>query len=218
MKEWTNCDTSPLGWLLVWFSVLLWSCSRYRSQTKGGSVVWSEMPVLRRLIFSQQDPPLLWKWKAWGWKFSHPGQKTFHYRVDPCDLLQNYVKYKIAPFSLQTIKPVSRGRLLKECQSASEIHHCSAVHWNMATKEAASLLPTSSTSVKNAKAKEERSPIQGAFQWLHITTTALIVCWLAFLTHSCIRQEAPQSVLTSDVARQLMTSQEVRGSSGIKSS
>ena len=183
------------------------------SQTKGGSVVWSEMPVLRRLIFSQQDPPLLWKWKAWRWKFSHPGQKTFHYRVDPCDLLQNYVKYKIARFSLQTIKPVSRERLLKECQSASEIHHS-----NMAAKEAASLLPTSSTSVKNSKAEEGRFPIKVAFQWLHISTTALIVCWLAFLTHSCIRQEAPQSVLTSDVTRQLMTSQEVRGSSGIKSS
>ena len=169
------------------------------------------MPVLRRLIFSQQDPPLLWKSKAWGWKFSHPGQKAFRW-LD-ITVLTLVICCKIAPFALQTIKPVSRERLLKECQSASEIHHS-----NMAAKEAASLLPTFSTSVKNAKAKEERSPIQGAFQWLHITTTALIVCWLAFLTHSCIRQEAPQSVLTSDVARQLMTSQEVRGSSGIKSS
>ena len=103
--------------------------------------------------------------------------------------------------------------LVKGCQSASETDH-----WNMAAKEAASLLPTSTTSVKDAKAEKGRFPIKVAFQWLHITTTALIVCWLAFLTHSCIRQEAPQSALTSDVTRQLMTSQEVRGSSGIGSS
>ena len=71
----------------------------------------------------------------------------------------------------------------------------------MAAKEAASLLPTLSTSVKRGKAEEGRFPIKVAFQLLHISTTALIVCWLAFLTHSCIKPEAPQS----DITRELMT-------------
>ena len=86
----------------------------------------------------------------------------------------------------------------------------------MLDKEGASLLPTSSTSVRNAKAEGGRLPIKGTFQWLQITSTALTFCWLAFLTFRSFPPETAP-VMTVDMMRQLMTSQEVRGS-GFKSS
>ena len=86
----------------------------------------------------------------------------------------------------------------------------------MADREGASLLPTLSTSVKNAKAEGARLPIKGTFQWLQITSTALTFCWPAFLTFRSFQPEAAP-VITVDTMRQLMASQEVRGS-GFKSS
>ena len=79
----------------------------------------------------------------------------------------------------------------------------------MATKEGASLLPTSSYSVKNVKADEGRFPIKRALFWLRMTTFTLNFCWLAFLTCRSFRPE-PSSVLTADEMRQLMANQEVR--------
>ena len=83
----------------------------------------------------------------------------------------------------------------------------------MVAKEDASLLPTLSYSVKNVKAGEGRFPIKKrALFWLRITTFTFIFCWLAFLTCRSFRLEA-SPVLTADTMRQLMASQEVRGSS-----
>ena len=80
----------------------------------------------------------------------------------------------------------------------------------MVAKEAASLLPT--LSVKEAKVKGDsgRFPIWRAFVWMHITTMALVFCWLAFLTLRTAQPEPGQSMLTTDMIRQLMVDQEVR--------
>ena len=79
----------------------------------------------------------------------------------------------------------------------------------MVAREAASLLPTSSCSVKNEKAGEGRFPIKRTLFWLRMTTLAFNFCWLAFLTfRSFGPEEAP--VLSADVMRTLMTKQEVR--------
>jgi len=79
----------------------------------------------------------------------------------------------------------------------------------MAAKEGASLLPTLSTSfVKSAKAEERRFSIRKAVQWLHITTTALVVCWIAF--HSFQQQEDSPPMTSLGVIRHLMTNQDGR--------
>ena len=83
----------------------------------------------------------------------------------------------------------------------------------MVAKEDASLLPTLSYSVKNVKAGERRFPIKKrALFWLRLTTFSFMFCWLAFLTCRSFKLEAAP-VLTADTMRQLMASQEVRGSS-----
>ena len=79
---------------------------------------------------------------------------------------------------------------------------------NMAEKEEKSLLPTS-LSVKRENVKERRFPIKGAFRWLHVLTTGLLVCWFSLITMKSWRSDA-KTMLREEVIRQLMNNQEVR--------
>ena len=70
----------------------------------------------------------------------------------------------------------------------------------MENKEETSFLPA-----RDARVTERRHFLQRPFRFLHITTTVLIVCWLAFLSLS----PQQQSPMSADLIRQLKRNQDV---------
>ena len=116
--------------------------------------------------------------------------------------------------SLQLSLPLHQASCMVQSGPAVRASQtCNLQPATMAAKEGASLLPTSSCSVKSVKAGEGRFPIKKrSLFWLCMTTFTFTFCWLSFLTCRSFQLEAAP-VRTADTMHQLMASQEVRGSS-----